>query len=67
MGKVDINKLINDRISSGENLKYIRDEFREKLWGSTSGDVTLAKMLEFAIEYDWLLDMIIDEAKKLKD
>ncbi|AUR94879.1 hypothetical protein NVP1199A_13 [Vibrio phage 1.199.A._10N.286.55.C10] len=67
MGKVDINKLINDRISSGENLKYIRDEFREKLWGSTNGDVTLAKMLEFAIEYDWLLDMIIDEAKKLKD
>jgi hypothetical protein len=67
MGKLDINKLINDRISSGENLKYIRDEFREKLWGSRNGDVTIEAMLQFAIDHDWLLDMIIIEAKKLKD
>ncbi|AUR97699.1 hypothetical protein NVP1243O_76 [Vibrio phage 1.243.O._10N.261.54.B5] len=66
MGKVNINEVINEKITSGENLKYIRDEFREKLWGSTNGDVTLDRMIEFAIEYDWLLDMIIDEAKKMR-
>lgn len=67
MSKLDINQLIIDRISSGEQLKYIRDEFREKLWGSRNGDVTIDAMIEFAIEYDWLLELIIAEAKKLKD
>jgi len=62
---MDIDKLIKDRIQSGENLKYIRDEFHEKLWATRNGDVSIDAMIKFAIEYDWLLEMIIAEAKKL--
>jgi hypothetical protein len=57
---------INKRIVLSKNISYLKEEFEGKLWGSCpDGDVKLYQMLEFAREYDWLLEDIIKLSKEL--
>lgn len=57
---------IKDAIKQGERLKYLEEEFNNKLYGSVpNGDVKLYQMIEFAKEYDWLLEDIIKASKDL--
>mgnify|MGYP003663371345 CR=1 FL=1 len=49
-----------------DEIKYVEEEFNQKLWGSCpDGDVKLHQMIDFAKEYDWLLEMIINLSKKV--
>tara|TARA_R100000541_G_C1897352_1_gene84098 strand:- start:102322 stop:102522 length:201 start_codon:yes stop_codon:yes gene_type:complete len=59
-------EFINKKITLSNNITYLKEEFEGKLWGSCpDGDVKLYQMLEFAREYDWLLEDIIKLSKEL--
>lgn len=48
------------------DIDYLRDEFKGKLWATRDGDVSLESMLKFAIEHDYILEHILETAKKIK-
>lgn len=60
------DKKLKELNQLSEDIKYIEGEFQGKLYGSCpDGDVKLHQLIDFAKEYDWLLEMVIKLSKKI--
>jgi hypothetical protein len=67
MSKKSLKEKIQDIKSVSSDLDYLKGEFNGKLYATRDGDVNLEQMLEFAIEYDYLLEHILQTAKIIKE
>ena len=53
--------------SVSSDVDYLRGEFNGKLFATRDGHVDIVSMLDFAMEYDYLLEHIIQVSKKIKE
>ena len=66
-----MNKSIKEKIKDmkkvSSDMDYLTEEFRGKLYSTIDGYVSIEQMLDFAMEYDYLLEHILATAKTIKE
>tara|TARA_R110000782_G_scaffold248415_2_gene335344 strand:+ start:41 stop:256 length:216 start_codon:yes stop_codon:yes gene_type:complete len=68
MSKQALENKIADMKSISSDVDYLRNEISGKLHSKKGfdGEVDIVTMLEFALEYDYLLEHIVIVARKIK-
>ena len=68
MSKQSIEDKIKSIQSISSDVDYLRGEFSGVLYskGGFDGEVDITTMLEFAMEYDYLLEHMLTIAKQIK-